>query len=283
MTNTLSVHNPEIWSRFLLKNFNKKSVMAGLVNRQHEEEIAAGGDVVRRQKIGTISVGNYTPGSDVSVQGVTSTELTMDLDQKKTFAFFIDQTELKLATNKVDLIMEYTKEAAYSMALTVDTFLLAKSSDVDSGNIIGSSSAPKILTPDNILEYVFQARKLLNEDNISPDGRVMVIDADTEELLLNSGKIVQATATGDAVVRNGKVGQLGGFEIVVSNNIATTAGVKDLMFFHKDFIDLAMRIPADYIEPLKLPLQFGEGRKGLMLYGGKVFNPTAGVVLKKAA
>lgn len=283
MPNTLSVHNPEIVAKTMIKNLDNDSVMLPLVSRSMEAEMAGEGDVVHAVKAGDITVSNYTPGSDFSVQTVTSTEDTLTLDQIKAFQFVIDRTEIALAKNKHDLVKKYTARARVAMAQTLDTHLLGKYSEVDSGNIIGSDAAPIVLTKNNVYEYFVEARKLLAQANTN-DNRVAVVDADTEALIAKAPETIHATAMGDSTIRKGFVGKFAGFDIYQSNRIATVSSVKNLMLFNKEmFIDLVLRIPPEDFDTYKPEKQFGTGVKGLMLYGSNSFYPTAGVVLKKAA
>src|SRR5690606_7893035 len=117
----------------------------------------------------------------------------------------------------IDLVKGYTKRAMVSMAQTIDSHLLTRSADVDSGNIIGTDIAPITLTKDNVYGYFVQAAGMLDEDNIPEEGRVAVVDPGTKALILQSPQFVQATTTGDEVVRKGHLGHMAGFKIVVSN------------------------------------------------------------------
>lgn len=283
MPNTLSVHYPEIWAKAMINNLDAASVMLPLVNRQLEAEFAGEGDVIRLMKFGNVTVDNYAEGTDNVVSTVTSTDDTLTLNQKKYFQFVIDRVELGLKSNKHDLVKGYTKRGAVAMAQTIDDHLLGKHTSIDSGNVVGADSAGIALTKDNVYQYAVELRGLIQKDNA--DGSlVWVVDVDTHTLMLQAPEFIRATAMGDDVVKRGKVGEIAGVDIVVSNRIATASGVKNLMMFNKElFIDFAMRIPPDTVETYKPEKQFGTGVKALSLYGSEVFHPTAAALLKKAA
>ncbi len=279
MANSFAAGFPEIWSKKFLRNYDAASVVAALVNKDYQNDLATSGDKVHAATFGDVTVGTYTPGSDVAVQSVSLTDTEMDLDQFKAFNLVIDATEI--SRTHLPLVNGWTKRASVAMAQTVDTRLLGHYADVDSGNIIGSAAAPIALTKDNVHEYFVDARRILHEDNVM-EMPVAVIDPDTHALLEKSEQLTHATQSGDGVIRNGFAGKFAGFKVVVSNRIATVSGVKNLMFFTKDFISLAVQIPIKGFETYKPEKQFGTGLKGLALYGSKVFQPTTGVVLKKA-
>lgn len=289
MANTFSVHYPEIWSGYMAKNFDAESVALQYCNHSVESDISSEGDTVRVTKFGDITVGNYSVGSDISDQDVTSTSDTLTLDQIKSFRFVIDDTEKARASNKIDLVKGYTGRAKVAMAQTLDTFLLAKSADVSAGNVVGSASAPITLTADNIYDYFVQMGQILDEDNIPPESRYALIDPSTKALILKSPDFVKNTAMGDGVVRNGmkkihgKIGEMAGFDVVLTNRQATTAGVKDLLFAHREFLSVAVRFSPTNFATGRTEKRFADYVQGMMFYGAKVFNPTAGAVLKKAA
>jgi hypothetical protein len=180
----------------------------------------------------------------------------------------------------------FSKRAAIAMAQTIDTRIFTHYADT-TNTTLGSTTTPVTLTPDNVYNYFVDARRLLQSanalDSESADdgasGPVALIDVQTESLILRSPDFIKATQTGDSVVRNGEIGKLAGFRVKVSNRITAVSGTIPLMFFTRDFISLAVRIPPNKMEMYKPEKRFGMGMKALMFYGTKVFNPTAGVTL----
>lgn len=270
-----------IWSKRLLKNFDENAVMAGLVNRDYEGDIKNYGDTVKATQAGDITISNYTPGSDMSVQNLTMTDYSMSIDQKKSFNFVIDKTEQ--AQSHHDLKKIHINRAGVAMTNTVDDRLLGHYANVDSGNVIGSDGSPITLTKDNVYEYFVYASELLDADAQDDAQRNAVVDETTKSLLLQCPQLTHATQMGDNVIKKGMVGEMAGFKIYMTPRLNAVSSVKNLMFFTRDFITLAFQIPAGYIKEYDPPNQHGTGVKGLALYGSKVFHTTSGVVLKKAA
>ncbi|MEZ4576087.1 MAG: P22 phage major capsid protein family protein [Vampirovibrionales bacterium] len=229
-------------------------------------------------KYGDVTIYNYVIGTDNTVQDVHDRHPD---PATKYYQFVIDKIEQ--AISHLDLVAGFSKRAMTAMSHTIDDRLLSHYADVDSGNIIGTDVSPITLTETNVYDYFLQAGQMLDEDNIPAEGRVAVIDPATKRLILKSPDFVKATETGDTAVRKATLGEMAGFKVVVSNRIATVSSVKNLMFFTPDLISLAMRISPDKVETYVPEKQFGTGIKGLALYGSAVFNPTAGVVLKKGA
>lgn len=282
MANTFSSSYPTVWAKYLAKTLDAAAIMLPTVSRSVEASLAKEGNVATVNKFGDVTVSDYTPGTDLTVQDVSVSSDTLTLNQFKTFNFIIDKVED--AFTHLDLTKGFISRAGVAMAQTLDTRLLSHYADVDAGNIIGTNGAPVSVTPDNVFDYFIEARRLLVEDNViggyqdQGEKFYSVIDPDTEAQILKSPRLKEM----DAVIKDGKVMRLAGFDLKVSNRIATVSNVKNLMFYHPEFISLAVRIPLDYIKQYDPERRFGTGVKGLSVYGSKVFNPKMGVVLKKS-
>lgn len=282
MPNTnISLSYPEVWSKYMAKNFDAKAVMVPLVNRSVESDIAQEGDTVNVQKWGNVTVNSYTASTDTTITGVALTNDTLVLDQSKYFHFNIDDTEK--AMSHLDLIKGFTERGMIAMGQTIDDRLFTHYADFDSGNRVGSAAAPITVTADNVYDYFVQMGQILDEDNIPESERVAVVDPGTKAAILRSPDFVKATAKGDSVVEKAMIGDLAGFKVVVSNRITTVTNSKPLMFFHPEAISFAMRIDPNKVKMYEPEKQFGKNVKALAHYGSKVFNSTAGAVLFKAA
>lgn len=289
MANSFTTSMPEIFSKHLLMNFDKATVMGALVNRNYEGEIKEFGDKVNAVLYGNVTISDYVPGTDVNPQNLSLSPYSMDIDQKKAFNAVLDLVEI--TQSHLNLLNGWMKRAAVAMAETVDDRLLGHYADVNASNLIGTNAAPVTLTSANVYDYFVDAGVILDDAGIPKEGRKAVIDPATAGLILkDDARFVHATAAGDEMLRNGKIGKnISGFEVSVSARIQTVTPsgtpLKNLMFFHPEFITLAMQIPKDHIKTYEPEKQFGTGLKGLALYGSSVFTPhnTAGVVIKKTA
>src|SRR5688572_2446651 len=160
---------PEIWSKKLLKIFDKTVVMANLVNRDFEGEITSAGDVVHVRTFGDVTVNNYTRDMTISFQALTDPMVDLLIDQQKYFAFKVD--DMDKAQANVDILEGYASRAAIAIRDVVDTRLTGHYADVDSGNVIGTDLTPISLTKDNIYSYITQLGEKLDNCNIPQEGR----------------------------------------------------------------------------------------------------------------
>jgi hypothetical protein len=270
---------PEIWSKKLLKIFDKTVVMANLVNRDFEGEITNAGDVVHVRTFGDVTVNNYTRDMTISFQSLTDPMVDLLIDQQKYFAFKVD--DLDKAQANVDILEGYAGRAAIAIRDVVDTRLIGHYTDVDAGNVIGTDVAPITLTSANIYGYITQLAEKLDNANAPQEGRNLVITPKFKTLLLQSTEFTRATSLGDNVVQNGYIGNVAGFGVHVTTNNAAVSGVVNLLAFTQDFISFASQVSK--IETVRPYNMFADAVKGLYLYGSKVMMPKAGAVLKASA
>lgn len=272
---------PHVWSKYLAKTYDAASVFVPLVNRDVQGDLASEGDTVHVQKYGTVSVTDYVLGTDNSTQTVSLTDNSLVLDQKKYFQFVID--DIEKATSQLDLVKGFTGRGMITMAQTMDDRIITHTADALAANKIGSTTAPVTLTQDNIYAYFVLAKQNLDQANIPAEDRVMVIDPPTASLLVRSPDLIRNTPKGDSIVEKATIGDVANFRVVVSNRYVASSGAMTMMYFHKDFISLAVRISPDKVELYRTEKQFGQGVKCLAFYGSKVFNANAGGTIVKAA
>lgn len=275
----LSNFIPEVWSKKLLKIFDKNVVMANLVNRDFEGEITGAGDVVHVRTFGNVTVNDYTRDMTISFQSLTDPMVDLLIDQQKYFAFKVD--DLDKAQANIDILEGYAARAAIAIRDVVDSRLIGHYTDVHGGNVIGTDLAPITLTKDNIYGYITQLGELLDESNVPQEGRNLVITPKFKTLLLQSDEFTRATSLGDNVIQNGYIGNVAGFSVHVTTNHPAVEDVVNLLAFTRDYISFASQVSK--VETVRPYNMFADAVKGLYLYGSKVMQPKAGAVLKAAA
>ena len=275
LTNFIS----EVWSKKLLRIFDKTVVMAKLVNTDYEGDIKTAGDVVHIRTFGDVTISDYTRDMTISFQSLTDPMVDLTIDQQKYFAFKVD--DMDKAQADINILEGYAQRGAVAIRDVVDSRLLGHFADVDSGNVIGTDLSPITLTSSNIYNYITQMGETLDEDDAPQEDRHLVLSPKFKTLLLQSAEFTRATSLGDQIVQNGYIGNVGGFNVHVSTNLAAVSGVVNLMGFTKDYIAFASQVSK--VETIRPYDMFADAVKGLYLYGSKVVKPTACCVLKAAA
>lgn len=267
---------PELWSARLLYALEKAHVATKLVNRNYEGLIANQGDTVHINSIGAITVSDYTKNTDISdPAALTTTDQTLVIDQAKYFNFQVDDVDKAQAAG--ELVDTAMGRAAYALADAADAYLLKLiAAGAATGNVVGAASAPIALTAANVYENIVKVRTKLDKANVPNTGRTIVVPPEVYALLLMDDRFAKNTATaGQDVLVNGLVGRVAGFDVYMSNNVATGTGTdtgKTAYFEVTAQVQAATTYAEQIIktEAYRLEKRFADGVKGLHVYGAKV-------------
>jgi hypothetical protein len=207
---------------------------------------------------------------------VTTQNVELNIDKAKSYAFKVDDI-LKVQAD-INFQNEASKDAAEQMRIAVETDVL--------GNI--PTAATTILdkasvSATNLLDHILEAGRKLDELNIPDSDRFMVLSPLYIEMLKKS-ELRQAYLTGDGTspLRNGKVGQVDRFTIYQSNLLSIGTGGDAGKTFCLAGHPKATCFASQFVktETVRLESTFGDGVRGLKVYGYKVVVPNALVTLK---
>ena len=266
---------PEVFSKLLQAKFYKSSVLPAISNTDYEGEISGQGDKVHIRTVPTVSVADYT--GTVSYADLTTSTVELNIDQAKSYAFKVD--DILNAQGDIDMLAAASKDAAEQMRIAVETQVL--SSVVTGATTIGSQAT---ITKNDILDNILEMGQNLDELNIPEEGRFIVLSPEFISLLKQS-ELRQAYLTGDAEspLRNGKVGVVDRFTVYNSNMLytpssGTDTGYTHVLAGHPKAVCFASQFTNT--ETVRLESTFGDGVRGLKVYGSKVVVPDALVVGK---
>jgi len=261
---------PEVWSAKLFVRLRKNLVHASVINRDYEGEISAFGDTVRINEIGAIDVGTYTKNTAITVQNLTSAQKMLTIDQAKYFAFSVD--DIDAVQTKPKVIDGAMSEAAYSIGDTIDQHIAGLYTQA------GNSVTALTVSVGAVLLNLSNMQLALDEANVPTGGRFLPIPPwYNQHLVRATSGAVSATGVpkifDDGMIVSGYVGNLFGFNLLMSNNVNNNGTVWNMMGFTRAAITHAQQIAK--IEAYRLEAEFGDGVKGLYLYGSKVVRPNA--------
>lgn len=259
---------PEIFSKKLQAKFYANTVLAEVTTNEYEGEISGQGDKVNIRAVPAVTVADYT--GSLSYADVTSSTIELNINKAKSYAFKVDDILRQQAD--IDFMNAAAEDAAQNMKIAIEQDVF--------GNVLGDSSLSDVnsggsaTTASNILGLILDAGKSLDQNNIPETERFLIIDPATAAVLKNSD-LKQAYLTGDAEspIRNGNIGMIDRFNVYVSNNLTVASGVTSGIFGHPKAIAYASQMTNT--ETVRLESSFGDGVRGLAVYGYKVIVPTA--------
>jgi hypothetical protein len=259
---------PEVFSRKLQAKFYSQTVLSEVTTNEYEGEISGLGNKVNIRTVPAVSVADYT--GSLSYSDVTSSTIELNIDKAKSYAFKVDDILKEQAD--IDFMNEAANDAAQNMKIAIEQDVFA---NVAAGSSLTDINAtPSNITAANVLGFILDAGQQLDENNIPEDGRFMIINPAVATLLKQS-ELRQAYLTGDNVspLRNGFIGTVDRFNMYVSNNLSTSSGVTSGLYGHPKAIAYASQMTNT--ETVRLESSFGDGVRGLSVYGYKVILPTA--------
>jgi len=259
---------PEVFSKKLQAKFYAQTVLSEVTTNEYEGEISGLGNKVNIRTVPAVTVADYT--GSLSYSDVTSSTIELDINKAKSYAFKVDDI-LRMQAD-IDFMNEAAGDAAQNMKIAIEQDVFA---NVAAGSSLTDiNSTPADITSSTVLGHILSAGEQLDDNNIPEDGRFMIVNPAVATLIKQS-ELRQAYLTGDSVspLRNGFIGKIDRFDMYVSNNLSTTSGVTSGLYGHPKAIAYASQMTNT--ETVRLESSFGDGVRGLAVYGYKVVLPTA--------
>jgi len=260
---------PEVFSKKLQAKFYAQTVLSEVTTNEYEGEISGLGNKVNIRAVPAVTVADYS--GSLSYSDVTSSTIELNIDKAKSYAFKVD--DILRTQADIDFMNEAAKDAAQNMKIEIEQDVFA---NVAAGSSLTdiNGGTPATVSTSNVLGFILDAGKTLDENNIPEEDRFMIVNPATASILKQT-ELRQAYLTGDSVspLRNGFIGMVDRFKMYVSNNLSTTAGVTSGLYGHPKAIAYASQFTNT--ETVRLESSFGDGVRGLAVYGYKVVLPTA--------
>lgn len=265
---------PEIWSSEILVNLRNALAYGSLFNRDYEGDIAQAGDTVHITSFGAPTISSYSTYGSLTYEQLTDATRALNIDQAKSFSFAVDDVDKRQALG--GFVGQAMSDAAHGLAEVADIYLagVLKAAVDGTSNDLGAVTVD-ISNANAYGDVLVAMRTLLNRSKCPADGRWVVVPPEVYGALLQDNRFINAAASADAgrALRAGALGRIVGFEVFESNNVPTdTVGVYDVIGGHSIAATYAEQIVET--EALRLQDFFGDGLRGLHVYGSKVVRPT---------
>jgi hypothetical protein len=301
---------PQIWSKVILAALQKNLVFGGpaVVNSDYEGEISGPGNVVHITQFGDPTITAYTPNTTITYQTLNDVGLDLNIDQANSFSFSVDDVDRRQAAGDMQAYLE--ERASYQLANTADSYIAGLYTSAAAANIVaganGTTSSliagneiivapynPTTAPADFYTGVLLPLKVKLSQANVPMSGRYCVMPAWAEALLEQTQAFVSVTdMQGDPskVFSNGFIGRAAGFDIYSSNNSieydtgsatnATGVGGKTGINWTGGYVvqaghNMALTYAEQIVqvEALRLQTTFGDGVRGLHVFGSKLVRP----------
>lgn len=208
------------------------TVLAQIVARDWDDDIATYGQVVKVPFLGTLSVNDKAAGSTVTLQQPADTSISITLNKHKEVSFLLEDVAQALA--RPDVLNGYIADGMKVIAEQIDADIAA----------LYSGLSQTLSATAGLTEATFRgARRLLNAAKAPLTDRWAVLNEDAESEALAIEKLTNRDYQGDAAleaVAGGYLGRLYGFNVVMDQKIVTATTNKNL-FMHRNALCMASR------------------------------------------
>lgn len=273
-TATGNVFRPTVWANDVMDILKSELVLLPRV-KHYDSEAASMGQTVTVPFMASASANDKAAGSQVTLNGGTSTKVDIAINKHKESSVLIE--DLLSIQSKYDLRSEFTKPIAYAIAEAIDSDIVTE--------LKAGSTNPAVGTFGTALAdaTIVSAKVALDQAKAPQTDRTLAVDAYQQGELLKVDKYVRYDALGTGkAIENGRVGYIYGFEVVMSQNLPwvdTTTDQHTGVAFHKDAVGIAHQLKP------RTQAQYKQEYLGWLLtvdtvYGVKTLRPTFSVLVQ---
>lgn len=285
---------PSVWSGKLLVKFYAATVLAAIANTDYEGEIKDVGDKVIIRTVPTIEIRDYSKGQTLTLQRPETPTIELTIDKAKYWAFVID--DIDKFQSDIAFFEKWAEDAANQLKIVWDTEALG-TIFVDASPFNRGATAGKISAAINLgvtastalvvgngggevspIDLIIRIGQALDEQDVPETDRFVIIPTWMASKLKLSD-LKNAYLTGDAVspLRNGRIGDVNGMTLYVSNLLSTEVISANrcwrVIGGQKSALTFASQIMKT--ETLRAESTFGDIGRGLQVCGWKVIKPEA--------
>lgn len=209
---------PELWANEGLAILEENMVMANLVHRDFNSQVARFGDVVNTRRPGTFRIGRKVDGDTVSAQDASATNVQVPLDQHHYVTFVISDGESSKSFQ--ELIDIYLVPGMQTIARGVDRGLLGQAQRY-LGGINDRVGRLDNLSSSNAKDTLLEANEVLLKNNVPMEDLRLVLSPAARTNMLKTELFVSAEKRGDggSALESARLGRVFGFDTFVAQNV----------------------------------------------------------------
>jgi len=245
----------------------KSLIFGNLANQNYTGDLIPGG-TVKIAQIGEVAVTTYTKAATLSYETLDDASLSMVIDQMKSIAFTIDETDERFIA--FDVVGAALERGMYRVKDGIDSFIAGKYTEA--GVTHGSVASPKAVSSGTVFQHLAEFGEVMDENNIPREGRWITVPPYIfTKLSIAASSNMNPNGS---LWANGWIGGVAGFDrVYMSNNCAMSGTVTTILgsvgneaISYAGAIDGAIRI---------FPHETSRGTKvdGLWVYGAKIVRP----------
>jgi hypothetical protein len=262
----ISNYKPTIWHASLLENLHQNTFVIPTLNRDYEGDIVNGGESVKITGFTQPTIGTYA--GSITRQALTDSSQTLTIDQKKYYAYLVDDVDRVQAAGSFDA---FQTDAALGLADVAEDYVLTTM--LSGGTSAGTTAVTTAALADSAVVAI---RTALVKAKVPSSQRYLAVNPEAAAFLMNSStSLFKANESGsDETLRNGVIGRYRGFTVVETPSaaIANTSKPVFIGYWGRAFAFVEQIVKQRANVALDA---FGDQIDGLHVYGAKALRATA--------
>lgn len=251
------------WAGTLQGLAQEASIVASVTDGTYAAD-ASGAKIVRVTSVSDVAVAPYVAGS-LTYADLSDSEIDIALDQKNAFTFKVE--DIDAAQTGLDVKSFATQRAGKTLALTADAYAFGLHAgagyEINDGQ---QSPGALAVNSANVEDVILRVAQYMDEQNIDPMDRNLIVAPWFKNKMILAG-LARSGANSDAMYLNGFIGEILGFKVYVSNQLASG----HMLAMTSRAIAYAGQI--NKVESLRLQDSFADAVRGLFTFGAKVVKP----------
>lgn len=208
------------------KKLYKTVIFRAITDFSEESLLKGNGVIVDRPYRSDIVGEDYTKGTALTAQDLTSTTDKLTINRFKSLLMYVD--DIDRLQNKYNSVKEWSEEAGQRLGILVDSDILYEAincvaaNEIDDSELGGTATEGITLTASNIDDVFGEMREVMDNANVPEEETYCTISSLFRNKLWQriGGK---ESILGDKTAETGNIGTYNGFKIFKTNNLTGVA------------------------------------------------------------
>ena len=221
---------PELWSDEVIGAYKSNLVLANLVTKMSHK--GKKGDTIHIPKPNRGSASVKAAGTQVTLSNPTNTTVDISINKHYEYSKLIE--DIADVQALASMRKFYTDDAGYALAQQVESDLfgtMTGGSFVKADGSAWTSGAGGAITDAGIRAMILS----LDNNDVPMDNRALVLPPVAASTLLGLARFTEQAFNGDgSAMATGKIGNIYGMEVYITNSAPTTGTNREGLILHRD-------------------------------------------------
>ena len=274
-----------IWSKSIQKELKTITSLRNHCDFQYEKDTKNAKEV-KILSVTRPTIRTYSPGTDLTLEGLTDGALTLQLNQYRYFNFEVE--DIDKAQSVPGLMEDASRQAALGLAEEGDKYVasLIEAGVEDGTSPLGQSATVISLTKSNAVGAVEDGFAYLYGKNCRVND-TFYLELAPKVFTTYRQALTELSTDNPEVLKKGAVGKINNAYVCIENLLPTGkvgTGATDDTYYNVLRTDKAIAFAEqiDKVEAYRPQAAFQDALKGLYVFGAKIVRPDEIYVIKTA-